>query len=123
MKRTALHYDSKMRVNAREEKHVSALYLKFIKLHCMGRKEFKEVRCMGVGSILVRETFRGRPRVGRSGGPAPGDEKFSKIFKKLLRKLLKCIIEAHFKEILTNHALIFPAFGQKTHCWEVLRKS
>ena len=40
----------------------------------------------------------------------------------LLRKLLKCIILAYFSKHLTNHELIFCAFGRKTHCWEILRK-
>ena len=37
--------------------------------------------------------------------------KFSKYF---LRKLRKCIILAYFSKKLTNHALIFCAFGRKT---------
>ena len=41
--------------------------------------------------------------------------KFSKrLQQNFLRKLRKCIILAYFSENLTNHALIFRAFGRKT---------
>ena len=41
-------------------------------------------------------------------------EHFSKILEKFLRKLRKRIIFAYFSKSLTNHALIFCAFGRKT---------
>ena len=42
-------------------------------------------------------------------------EKFSKIFKKFLKKIPKNQLIQHiFQKKLTNHALIFRAFGRKT---------
>ena len=50
--------------------------------------------------------------VGLVGGP--GRRIFANFQTDFLRKLRKCIILAYFSKNLTNHALIFRAFGQKT---------
>ena len=46
-------------------------------------------------------------------------ENFRKFSKNFLSKLRKCTILAYFSENLTNHALIFRAFGPKT---QIVRK-
>ena len=72
---------------------------------------------MGVARILVRgKTFLGSASWGVRGLFAG---EIAKIFKIFLRKLLKCIIFACFSKKLTNHALIFRVFGQKT---QIVRK-
>ena len=46
-------------------------------------------------------------------------ENFEKISKENCKK---CIIFAYFSINLTNHALLFSAFGRKTKSWKMLRK-
>ena len=81
---------------------------------CRGRK----ILILG-DSGACRKKFRevqgyGRPRRGSGGGAPQTPENFLKFAKKFLRKLQKCIILGYFSKNLTNHALVFRAFGRKT---------
>ena len=74
----------------------------------------------GVARISVRgEHFKGSAAWGVREAEPPEAGVFSKIFKNFLWKLLKCIILAYFPKTLTNHALIFRAFGRKTNFSEI----
>ena len=45
-----------------------------------------------------------------------------KFLRKFSYEIAKNALFLHiFQKNLTNHALIFRAFGRKTHCWEILR--
>ena len=84
--------------------------------------DFKySINFSGVARILVRGDTLGVSRVAGPGsarvvrGRSPPDaEEFSKIFKNFLVKIAKMHYFSIFSKHLTNHGLIFRAFGRKT---------
>ena len=49
-------------------------------------------------------------------------ENFRKFWKSFFGKLIKCIILAYFSKSLTNHVLIFWAFGRKNNLQKIFEK-
>ena len=78
----------------------------------MNKTSLTNINSLGLG----RDTFGGRPRGGPGGGPPPPDT------GEFLKKIAKMHYFSIFSNFLTNHSLIFRAFGRKAQIFRKFSK-